>query len=75
MPLKLNGVIIPYEDDVEYLQDARNRQISARRHTQIVPTTVIKTYTRDGIRYFEKRTLNGTIVGISSKQITHSVGV
>lgn len=56
------------DDSVEAKQILRER-LSLRSRPMVIPTTIVKTYVRDNIRYWEERTPSGIIVSISSREI------
>lgn len=60
------------DDPIEERQTAREKYLPYKL-PRIEPITIIKTYVRGNIRYWEEP--GGTIVRISSREITHSAGV
>lgn len=56
------------DDPAEARQVARE-QFLPRRKSEVEPITVVKTYVRDNVRYWEEQTLNGIIVSITSREI------
>lgn len=56
------------DDPAEARQVARE-QFLPRRKPEVEPTTVVKTYVRDNVRYWEEQTSNGIMVSITSKKI------
>lgn len=62
------------DDPAEARQVARE-QFLPRRKSEVEPITIVKTYVRDNVKYWEECTPDGIIVRISSREITHSAGV
>lgn len=62
------------DDPTEECQTAREKYLPYKL-PRIEPITIIKTYVRGNIRYWEECTSSGIIVRISSREITHSAGV
>lgn len=62
------------DDPIEERQTAREKYLSYKL-PRIEPITIVKTYVRGNIKYWEECTSGGTIVRISSREITHSAGV
>lgn len=58
------------DDPIEERQTAKEKYLPYKL-PRIEPITTVKAYVRGNIRYWE----DGIIVGISSREITHSAGV
>lgn len=62
------------DDPMEERQTAKEKYLPYKL-PKIEPITVVKTYVRGNIRYWEECTTGGITVRISSREITHSAGV
>lgn len=71
MPLSTQMVA---DDPVEVRQMAEEKY-SPYKRPEVEPITIVKTYVKGDIRYWEECTSSGIIVRITSKKITHSAGV
>lgn len=67
-------MLVPADDPIEERQIAKEKY-SSYKLPRIEPITIVKTYVKGNIRYWEECTPGGIIVRISSKEITHSAGV
>lgn len=56
------------DDPAEARQVARE-QFLPRRKSEVEPITIVKTYVRDNVKYWEEQTPNGMIVSIISREI------
>lgn len=62
------------DDPIEARQMAKEKYSSYRR-PEVEPITIVKTYVKGNIRYWEECTSSGIAVRISSREITHGAGV
>lgn len=62
------------DDPIEARQMAKEKYSSYRR-PEVEPITIVKTYVKGNIRYWEECTSSGIVVRISSREITHGAGV
>lgn len=69
VPLSMQVVA---DDPVEERQTAKEKYLPYKL-PRIEPITIVKTYVKGNIRYWEECTPSGIIVRISSREITHSI--
>lgn len=62
------------DDPTEWSQIAKEKY-SSYKLPRVEPITIIKTYVKGNIRYWEECTSSGIVVRISSREITHGAGV
>lgn len=71
-------MLVPLSTQVAADDPIEERQIAKEKSYKrpgVEPITIVKTYVRGNIRYWEECTPSGIIVRISSREITHSAGV
>lgn len=71
-------MLVPLSTQVAADGPIEERQIAKEKYSSykrpgVEPITIVKTYVRGNIRYWEEP--SGIIVRISSREITHSAGV
>ena len=62
------------DDPTEWSQIAKEKY-SSYKLPRVEPITIVKTYVKGNIRYWEECTSSGIVVRISSREITHGAGV
>lgn len=62
------------DDPIEERQIAKEKY-SLYRRPGVEPITIVKTYVKGNIRYWEEYTSSGVMVRIRSKETTHGAGV